>query len=507
MLGSTKARVVTSVRSFLPRGGSLPYEQWEGRHRVIVALLWAHAVGLTIFGLVRGYNLSHVLLDTVVIAAAAFMASRTELGRKWQSTIAAFGLVAASGVFVHLSGGVVEVHFHFFVMVGVLSLYQDWVPFLVAIAFVVVEHGVMGAISPRSVYDHYAAINNPWKWAVIHGAFVLAESVVCLVAWRKNEDNRLELQTSLRTLGASEERFRSLVQNASDIAILFDRDATVLYASPSMTRVLGYDPASMIGGSRWTFVHPDDLEFVMAAWELAIATTEPAPPIEYRVRHADGTWRWVEGVVGNLLEDPAVQGLVLNIRDVTERKVAEEAMLHQAFHDALTGLPNRALFLDRLGQALARRGRRGAATAVLFLDLDRFKWINDSLGHAAGDGLLVAVAERLSEAVRPGDSVARFGGDEFVVLCDELEGVGGTGHRPAPEHRPGPALLHRGARPHGQRQRGHRHDHIVVARHGRQHAAGRRRRHVQGQGARPRPHRDLPGWHAGARRRAPRDRE
>jgi len=422
VLGHLTERTKSAVKRFLPRGGSLPYEEWQSRHRVIVVLLWLHAVGLTIFGVARGYTLAHTLGDTSLVATAAFLASWKRLGRKWQSTVAAFGLVAASGILVHLSGGVVEAHFHYFVVVVILSLYEDWVPFLVAIGFVVIEHGALGAISPHSVYNHQSALNNPWKWALIHGGFVLAESLACLVAWRKNEDSRLDLQNSLKTLAESEERFRSLVQNASDIAILFDRDAKVLYASPSMKRVLGYAPEEMIGNSRWNFVHPDDFEFVSAAWEASVVSTEPAAPIEYRVRHADGTWRWVEGVVGNLLDDPAVQGVVLNIRDITERKTAEEAMLHQAFHDALTELPNRALFLDRLGQALARRGRRGALTAVLFLDLDRFKWINDSLGHAAGDQLLVQVSERLKVATRPGDSVARFGGDEFVVLCEDLDG-------------------------------------------------------------------------------------
>src|SRR5438270_3473941 len=311
-------RTKSAVKSFLPRGGSLPYEQWERRHRVIVALLWVHAVGLTIFGLIRGYSVPHIVADTSVIATAALFASWTRLGRKWQSTVAAFGLVAASGVFVHLSGGVVEVHFHYFVMVVVLSLYEDWVPFLVAIGFVVIEHGFLGAISPRSVYDHQSALNNPWKWALIHGSFVLAESVACLVAWRKNEDARVDLQRSLQTLSESEERFRSLVQNASDIAILFDKDAKVLYASPSMKRVMGYEPVDLLGGSRWNFVHPDDLDFVIAAWEASVATAEPGAPIEYRVLHADGAWRWVEGVVGNLLDQPAVQGVVLNIREITE---------------------------------------------------------------------------------------------------------------------------------------------------------------------------------------------
>jgi len=422
VLGHLADRTTAAVKRFLPRGGSLPYEEWKRRHRVIVVLLWVHAIGLTIFGLARGYTLNHTLTDTTLIAVAAFFASQSFLGRKWQSIVAAFGLVAASGVFVHLSGGVIEVHFHYFVVVVILSLYEDWVPFLVAISFVVLEHGALGAISPHAVYSNPSALNNPWKWALIHGGFVLAESVACLVAWRKNEDTRLDLQRSVQDLSESEERFRSLVQNASDVALVCDRDASIKYVSPSITKVLGYDPATVLGRERWSFIHPDDVDFAIAAWEAGITSDDPVTPIEYRAKHANGTWRWVEVTMGNLLDDPAVEGVVLNIRDITERKTAEEAMLHQAFHDTLTGLPNRALFLDRLGQALGRRGRRGNLTAVLFLDLDRFKWINDSLGHAAGDQLLVQVASRLMTALREGDSVARFGGDEFVVLCDELDG-------------------------------------------------------------------------------------
>jgi diguanylate cyclase (GGDEF)-like protein/PAS domain S-box-containing protein len=422
VLGRITERTKSAVVGFLPRGGSLPYEEWEHRHRVIVVILWFHAVGLTIFGLARGYTLAHTVADTSIVATAAAFASWTRLGRKWQSVVAAFGLVAASGILVHLSGGVVEAHFHYFVVVVILSLYEDWVPFLVAISFVVFEHGLFGAIAPHSVYNHQAAVNNPWKWALIHGGFVLAESMACLVAWRKNEDARVDLQRSVKSLSESEERFRSLVQNASDIAIVCDSNACITYVSPSIKNVLGYAPEEVHGRQRWAFIHPDDVDLAVAAWEAGIAGTEPSAPIEYRAKHADGSWRWVEVVMGNLLDDPAVEGVVLNIRDITERKSAEEALLHQAFHDALTGLPNRALFLDRLGQTLARRERRGSMTAVLFLDLDRFKWINDSLGHAAGDELLNQVSDRLRGAIRLGDSVARFGGDEFVVLCSELDG-------------------------------------------------------------------------------------
>ncbi|MER3485164.1 MAG: hypothetical protein C4345_03495, partial [Chloroflexota bacterium] len=125
----------------------------------------------------------------------------------------------------------------------------------------------------------------------------------------------------------------------------------------------------------------------------------------------------------NLLADPTVQGIVINIRDITERKEAEERLLYQAFHDPLTDLPNRALFMDRLHVALARAARREEEAAILFLDLDRFKVVNDSLGHEAGDRLLVAVAQRLKLCLREGDTAARLGGDEFIMLLEDVRSI------------------------------------------------------------------------------------
>ena len=141
---------------------------------------------------------------------------------------------------------------------------------------------------------------------------------------------------------------------------------------------------------------------------------------EFRIKHADGTWRTMEAIGRNLLDDPAVGGIVINHRDVTERKVLEAQLTRQAFHDALTGLPNRALFTDRVSHALKRRGRQHRGVVVLFVDLDDFKAINDSLGHQAGDRVLQEVGERLRTTVRPGDTVARLGGDEFAFLLEDV---------------------------------------------------------------------------------------
>jgi diguanylate cyclase (GGDEF)-like protein len=271
---------VSALREWLPQGQLLPEHVWRRRHKTIIALLWLHVLGLSVYGLLRGYGGLHVLLDAAPVALAAAAASAERAGLRVRVAAASFGLITSSAVLVHLSGGTIEAHFHFFVMIGVLTLYQDWLPFLLAIGYVVVHHGLLGVLAPESVYNHRDALANPWKWALIHGAFVLAASAAHIIAWRTSENQ---------------------------------------------------------------------------------------------------------------------------------------------LRDQLTGLPSRALFLNRLSQALERLRRRpGTSVAVLFLDLDSFKVINDNLGHPSGDRLLVDVADRLRHALRRHETVARFGGDEFAILCEDI---------------------------------------------------------------------------------------
>ena len=227
-----------------------------------------------------------------------------------------------------------------------------------------------------------------------------------------------------RIIVESEERFRSLVQYSSDIITILDADGTIRYASPAVEKVMGYRSEEQIGTNAFGTVHPDDRDRALDNFAEVLKSPGLHPPLEFRVPHKDGSWRYLEHIVNNLLDDPAVRGVVINSRDITERKAMQKQLHHQAFHDPLTGLPNRALFMDRLEHALARANRRGSKIAVLFMDLDNFKVINDSLGHKAGDQLLIAVAERLRAPLRPEDTVARLGGDEFTILVEDISSVG-----------------------------------------------------------------------------------
>jgi diguanylate cyclase (GGDEF)-like protein/PAS domain S-box-containing protein len=235
-----------------------------------------------------------------------------------------------------------------------------------------------------------------------------------------------QLERLLEEVRGNEERFRALVQNASDVVVVVRADATVTYSTPSAERLLGYRPEELIGARLVDLVHP--AEQVQAAMFLQAARATPGitAAVEWRLRHHDGSWLYMEAIGNNLLGDPVVAGIVFTLRSIMERRELNEQLRHQAFHDALTGLANRALFRDRVEHALTRRHAGGDSVTVLFLDLDDFKVFNDSLGHDAGDYLLTTVAERLRACLRPGDTAARLGGDEFAVLLEETAGEAGA---------------------------------------------------------------------------------
>ena len=378
-----------------------------------------------------------MVVDLLPIAFAAVLASKAT-GRRMQAGAASLGLMLASAALVHLSGGLIEAHFHFFVMIIVVALYQDWVPFLLAVGFVVIEHGVVGVLDPASMYDHPDAWAEPWKWALIHGAFVLAACAALLAHWRLSELTQRDLRRSEveAALGAqnatlaaqrqSEEKFRSLVQHGRDLIVILDTNGLVRYVSPSAEEVWGYTAESLLGRDYLDLIHADDRGAGQALEDAVLQTAGAMHTIELRLAHADGTWRDCEVIATNLLEQASVQGIVLTCRDITERKTFERQLTHAAFHDALTQLPNRALFRDRLEHALTRADRQFKSTAVLFVDLDNFKVVNDSLGHEAGDRLLAVAAQRLAACLRVEDTVARFGGDEFALLIEEIDGEAGA---------------------------------------------------------------------------------
>jgi diguanylate cyclase (GGDEF)-like protein/PAS domain S-box-containing protein len=221
---------------------------------------------------------------------------------------------------------------------------------------------------------------------------------------------------------SSEERFASLVQHSSDLITVVGPDATITYQSPSSEHVLGYPPDELLGTRFDRIVAREDAGHLLRLLADGSAyARRDGEVIECTLRHRDGDLRQFEILHTNLLDDEHVRGIVLNARDISERKAFEEQLAHQAFHDPVTNLPNRALFVERVRHAISRARREESELGVIFLDIDDFKTINDSLGHGAGDTALIDVAKRLSGSLRSSDTAARFGGDEFVVLLEDLD--------------------------------------------------------------------------------------
>ncbi len=220
----------------------------------------------------------------------------------------------------------------------------------------------------------------------------------------------------------SEAKFRSLVQNASDVILIVHADGRLSAETPSVFTVLGYGRETMATKTMSDLLHPDDVTEALALVESMMSGRHMGGTrAEWRVRHADGRWLVTEVTGSDLSADVNIAGVVLTLRDVTERRNLESELRHRAFHDGLTNLANRDLFNDRVAHALGRRERQDTWVAVLLLDLDDFKLVNDTFGHGAGDELLIQVGRRLTGIMRHGDTAARLGGDEFAI-CAEFDG-------------------------------------------------------------------------------------
>lgn len=227
-------------------------------------------------------------------------------------------------------------------------------------------------------------------------------------------------------VAASEAKYRMIADNMTDLVALLDAHGAIKYVSPSHLAVLGYAAETLMGTTFADYLHPQDKEGISQQF-LQMVQQQEQVKFEFRIRHAKGHWVWLETLGGatDTFVSQAKQYLLVS-RDITTRKALEQQLSFMAFHDSLTGLPNRRLFTDRLTQALAEHKRSGAKLAVFFMDLDKFKLINDSLGHDIGDELLSAFAKRVKAVLREMDTMARFGGDEFVILLPNVQSAAET---------------------------------------------------------------------------------
>jgi diguanylate cyclase (GGDEF)-like protein/PAS domain S-box-containing protein len=283
---------------------------------------------------------------------------------------------------------------------------------VIALCAAIAEHAHVGELSPVAV----------WALCALVALLVVRQTVVLV----DNADLALSLQQGMAELSASERRLQALVRHSSDIVAVVDREGVVRYVGESVERILGHQTGSLLRRTLGWVLEPGSVHELRGA--LAAVTPRPfeTTTIGLTLRDAEGRDRPFEATVTNLLTEPSVEGLVLNLRDVTEQRTLQEQLRYEASHDALTALANRTLLTERATAALERAKRTGHDLAVLFLDLDGFKEVNDSLGHAAGDSLLTIAAQRLRRCVRPGDTVARLGGDEFAVLIEDIDDLTGA---------------------------------------------------------------------------------
>jgi PAS domain S-box-containing protein len=297
----------------LPHGQSLPEREWQSRQRILRWLLWAHVVALPIVTLLYGQGVGQAALDLITPSFFAIVAQLKLGGRRAQSLIVTVGLLSCSALLVHITGGESQSYFHFFVMVAALALYEDWLPFAIAIAFVLMQQGITAEIVD------YDEANSPWRWALVHSAFVAALSLVCLATWRASARDR--------------EAFRSLVESLEEGVLMVDADGTLVTANPSAERILGMNPKDVLAPNQsdpsWSFVALDGTPLPDGERPLRMtaATGVSQIAVPLGLRRPDGKTRWLSvstRAVETDREGPYT--VVVSFTDVTEERAAVAAL-------------------------------------------------------------------------------------------------------------------------------------------------------------------------------------
>ncbi len=314
-LGHLRANLARILNA-LPEGRSLPEATWRQRHRGILALLWIQAIGLAVFALAMGNDLAHSVFEGGVVALMALGATPRKLGRTVRAVTASIGLVTSAAVLTHLSGGYIEMHFHFFVMLGVIALYQSWIPFLGAITYVALHHGTVGVLDPQSVYNHPDAIASPWTWALIHAGFVLAACVAMIVNWRAHETS--QAYTEL------------ILDSAPDGICGVDGTGVITFMNPSGARTLGWSRRELVGRAVQDVLLPPNPEGTPPGLERSpihdACADGVARDLKAQVfRHRDGSSVPVDYVATPFRQGGRITGAVITFRDISERVKAAEA--------------------------------------------------------------------------------------------------------------------------------------------------------------------------------------
>lgn len=313
------------LAEWIPHGRTLPAQSWRARHRGILALLWLHLPGLFALGLAMGESVAHMAVEVALLSVFALGAGWPIVPRRSRALLACLGLVSASGMLVHLSGGYIEAHFHYFVMLGVVVLYHDWVPYAVSIGYVLVHHGLVGIVDPSAVYNHAAAFERPWLWAGIHAGFVAALSVANVVSWRATEAANLVRAQAQREQEHAIATLSATLDSTADAILVVDREGRMTHHNQRFVDLWALDHHTIESGENERALAQvlDKLEdpdaFLQRVRELM---DDPATESFETLCFRDG--RTIERYSRPLRVAGAPAGRVWSFHDVTERERVQQ---------------------------------------------------------------------------------------------------------------------------------------------------------------------------------------